>query len=230
MYCHFELSTLSSVVETSPEERLDVEAVVFCELELEVLELELDEQAVSNIAEHNKTLVIVEVKYRKNASFGKGFEAVGYSKQQNIIKTTEHYISEKNINRPDAIRINKKKRTNQRINESVWTRRYLRFRNDTPRQDLADFFKWEFAVVFTSILLKFNRIDDFSLFFNKTYFVESWEKTLKPTSFTHFDFYCRNIDEILVKQLNLNKISLKRGRELLLIWDLEISTLISKNS
>ena len=85
----------------------------------------------------------------------------------------------------------------------------LRFRNDTPRQDLADFFKWEFAVVFTSILLKFNRIDDFSLFFNKTYFVESWEKTLKPTSFTHFDFYCRNIDEILVKQLNLNKISLQ---------------------
>ena len=60
MYCHFELSTLSSVVESSPEERLDVETVVFCELELEVLELELDEQAVSNIAEHNKIAELVK--------------------------------------------------------------------------------------------------------------------------------------------------------------------------
>ena len=85
----------------------------------------------------------------------------------------------------------------------------LRFRNDPPRQDLADYFKWEFAVVFASILLKFNRIDDFSSLFNKTYFVESWEKTLTPTSFTHFNFYCRSIDEILVRQLNLNKLSMQ---------------------
>ena len=85
----------------------------------------------------------------------------------------------------------------------------LRFRNDPPRQDLADFFKWEFAVLFATILLKFDRIDDFSSLFNKTYFVESWEKTLTPTSFTHFNFYCRSIDEILVRQLNLNKISMQ---------------------
>ena len=85
----------------------------------------------------------------------------------------------------------------------------LRFINDCPRQDLANFFKWEFTVIFASILLKFNRIDDFSLFFNRTYFVDSWEKTLTPTSLTYFNFYCHSIDEILVKQLNLNKISLQ---------------------
>ena len=85
----------------------------------------------------------------------------------------------------------------------------LRFRNDRPRQDLANFFKWEFAVIFASILLKFNRFDDFSLFFNRTYFVDSWEKTLTPTSLSYFNFYCRSIDEILVKQLDLNKISLQ---------------------
>ena len=52
------------------------------------------------IAEYKKILVIIEVKYRKNSIFGKGFEAVGYSKQQNIIKTTEYYINEKNIKIP----------------------------------------------------------------------------------------------------------------------------------
>ena len=49
------------------------------------------------IAEYKKILVIIEVKYRKNSAFGKGYEAVDYNKQQKIIKTTEHYINEKNI-------------------------------------------------------------------------------------------------------------------------------------
>lgn len=52
------------------------------------------------IAEYNKTLIIVEVKYRKTTKYGKGYEAVGYSKQQKIIKTTEYYINEKNIKMP----------------------------------------------------------------------------------------------------------------------------------
>lgn len=52
------------------------------------------------IAEYKKILVIVEVKYRKNASFGKGYEAVGLSKQQKIIKTTEYYINKKKIKSP----------------------------------------------------------------------------------------------------------------------------------
>lgn len=52
------------------------------------------------IAEKNKTLVIVEVKYRKNISFGKGYEAVGLPKQQKIIRTTEYYINEKNLKMP----------------------------------------------------------------------------------------------------------------------------------
>lgn len=52
------------------------------------------------IAEYKKTLVIVEVKYRKNENYGKGYESVGYTKQQKIIKTTEYYINEKSIKMP----------------------------------------------------------------------------------------------------------------------------------
>ena len=52
------------------------------------------------IAEHNKTLVIIEVKYRKNSAFGKGYEAVDYNKQQKIIKTTEYFINENKLKMP----------------------------------------------------------------------------------------------------------------------------------
>ena len=85
----------------------------------------------------------------------------------------------------------------------------LRFRNNFQCQDLADFFIWEYAVVFISILLKLNRIDDFSLILNKTYFIDSGETTLTPTSFTHFNFYCRSIETDLARQLDLKKISLQ---------------------
>ena len=52
------------------------------------------------IAEYNSTLVIIEVKYRKSAKFGKGYEAVNYTKQQKIIKTLQYYINEKNVKMP----------------------------------------------------------------------------------------------------------------------------------
>ena len=52
------------------------------------------------IAKDNNILVIIEVKYRKSAKFGKGYEAVNYTKQQKIIKTAQHYINENNIKRP----------------------------------------------------------------------------------------------------------------------------------
>lgn len=52
------------------------------------------------IAKYNNTLVIIEVKCRKSAKFGKGYEAVSYKKQQKIIKTVEYYINEKNIKMP----------------------------------------------------------------------------------------------------------------------------------
>ena len=52
------------------------------------------------IAKYNNTLVIIEVKYRKSAKFGKGYEAVNYTKQQKIIKTLKYYINEKNVKMP----------------------------------------------------------------------------------------------------------------------------------
>lgn len=52
------------------------------------------------IAKDSNTLVIIEVKYRKSAKFGRGYEAVNYAKQQKIIKTAQHYINENNIKMP----------------------------------------------------------------------------------------------------------------------------------
>ena len=52
------------------------------------------------IAKYNNTLVIIEVKYRKSAKFGKAYEAVNYTKQQKIIKTLQYYINEKNVKMP----------------------------------------------------------------------------------------------------------------------------------
>ena len=52
------------------------------------------------IAKYNNTIVIIEVKYRKSAKFGKGYEAVNYTKQQKIIKTLQYYINEKNVKMP----------------------------------------------------------------------------------------------------------------------------------
>ena len=52
------------------------------------------------IAKYNNTLVIIEVKYRKSAKFGKGYEAVNYTKQQKIIKTLQYYINKKNVKMP----------------------------------------------------------------------------------------------------------------------------------
>lgn len=49
------------------------------------------------IAEYGGVIVITEVKCRSSAKFGAGFEAVSRTKRQKIIKTTEFYIKEKNI-------------------------------------------------------------------------------------------------------------------------------------
>lgn len=66
------------------------------------------------IAKYSNTLVIIEVKYRKSIKFGKGYEAVNYTKQQKIIKTVQHYINENNIKMPvrfDVISIDDNKIT-----------------------------------------------------------------------------------------------------------------------
>lgn len=44
------------------------------------------------IAEDGKTLVFVEVKFRKNDRFGQPFETVTHSKQQKIIRTAQSYL------------------------------------------------------------------------------------------------------------------------------------------
>lgn len=44
------------------------------------------------IAEHEGTLVFVEVKFRKNTMFGSPFEAVGHTKQRKICQTARYYL------------------------------------------------------------------------------------------------------------------------------------------
>ncbi|MCI8306862.1 MAG: YraN family protein [Lachnospiraceae bacterium] len=49
------------------------------------------------IASDDKTLVFVEVKYRSSAAYGYPQEAVGYYKQQKLIKTARYYMYRRNI-------------------------------------------------------------------------------------------------------------------------------------
>ena len=76
----------------------------------------------------------------------------------------------------------------------------LIFRNDPQRQDLTDFFTWEFSLIFSSILLKFGKIEEFSALFHNTYFVESNYTTLSPVRFTHFNHDCPYINKVLAKK------------------------------
>ncbi len=44
------------------------------------------------IAKDGKTIVFVEVKYRKNNTFGEPYEAVGQAKQRKLVQTAQHYL------------------------------------------------------------------------------------------------------------------------------------------
>lgn len=44
------------------------------------------------IMQDKSTLVFIEVRYRKNARFGRALESVNYKKQAKIIITAEHYL------------------------------------------------------------------------------------------------------------------------------------------
>jgi putative endonuclease len=46
------------------------------------------------IMSDNKTLVFIEVRYRKNDRFGSALESVDYKKQAKIIITAEHYLQQ----------------------------------------------------------------------------------------------------------------------------------------
>lgn len=49
------------------------------------------------IARHSQTLVVIEVKTRENSFLGKPWESVTVSKQRRIIKATNRYIIENQI-------------------------------------------------------------------------------------------------------------------------------------
>lgn len=44
------------------------------------------------IMEDARSLVFVEVRYRKQITYGSPFESVNFSKQQKLIKTAKHYL------------------------------------------------------------------------------------------------------------------------------------------
>lgn len=52
------------------------------------------------LMEEGGTLIVVEVRYRKNDVFGSALESVTSKKQARIVATTKHYIMTHNINQP----------------------------------------------------------------------------------------------------------------------------------
>jgi putative endonuclease len=49
------------------------------------------------IARHKETLVFIEVKRRRNCSFGRPQEAVGRQKQEHIVRSALHYVKMERI-------------------------------------------------------------------------------------------------------------------------------------
>lgn len=54
--------------------------------------------------EDQKTLVFVEVRYRKSARFGGALESVTESKQEKIIMASRHFLTHKKINNNTPMR------------------------------------------------------------------------------------------------------------------------------
>ncbi|RLA21268.1 MAG: YraN family protein [Gammaproteobacteria bacterium] len=52
------------------------------------------------LMEEQGTLVIVEVRYRKNARYGSALESVTTNKQARVVAATRHYIMTMKINQP----------------------------------------------------------------------------------------------------------------------------------
>jgi len=52
-----------------------------------------------------KTLVFVEVRYRKTSDYGSAVESVNHTKQSRILRTAEHYCQQNNIDSPVRIDI-----------------------------------------------------------------------------------------------------------------------------
>lgn len=54
------------------------------------------------VVRQDRTLVFVEVRYRRRTDYGSGAESVGPRKQSRVIRTAQHYLSARSIgnNRP----------------------------------------------------------------------------------------------------------------------------------
>lgn len=52
------------------------------------------------LMQEQSALIIVEVRYRKNATYGSAAESVTAKKQARIVAATKHYIMTYNINQP----------------------------------------------------------------------------------------------------------------------------------
>lgn len=82
----------------------------------------------------------------------------------------------------------------------------LTFVNDHPRQDLATFFKWEFAVIFVALLLKYEQYHEFSILIKRTYFAKECGRS-KIRSFFDYEDFCRYFENDLKSYLDSKKIS-----------------------
>lgn len=74
------------------------------------------------IMQDNKTLVFVEVRYRKNDRFGSALESVNQRKQAKIIITAEHYLQQNTHSfsgfRFDVVAIS----PSQQTHEIIWVK------------------------------------------------------------------------------------------------------------
>ena len=69
-----------------------------------------------------KTLVFVEVRFRKNNTFGGGLESVTYSKQKKLRQTAELYLQQNNQHknaRFDVVSMSKNTQT--KLNKQIYT-------------------------------------------------------------------------------------------------------------
>lgn len=53
--------------------------------------------------QQHKTLVFIEVRYRKHQQYGSAIESVNFHKQQKLLHTVTHYCQHHNISQPIRI-------------------------------------------------------------------------------------------------------------------------------
>lgn len=81
------------------------------------------------------------------------------------------------------------------------------FTRDNRRQDLVDFFKWEYVIVFVAILVKCKKYHDLSDLVKKTFFIKS--RYMSPETISYYNHSCSTIDEDLNRLKGMNKLSMQ---------------------